>query len=317
MAQESFLTSQKVNRPLVEPPTEDPEPEKDREGDRVIPWKQLAKWAAISVVGMVVLLFLIDSVIMPWYVKLGSEAEVPDVVGMAYPEAEELLKDQGFEVKRAEAQYSGKYPAGTVLMQLPYGGAKTKEGRRIYLTESRGVELIPMPNVNGRPLREARITLMRQGFEVGEVEYEHNDSVLRDMIYSQSVPADVGARPGTKVDLLISRGPETRYVIMPGLVGLTLDAARSKLENAGLTLGVVRKKRSTFERNVVIEQSTSAYSQIAERSAVNITISDPNAPVSDDDGIEPPDGTASDAQNGTNDGVENNDGPQVKDINKP
>ena len=173
----------------------------DREGDnepsseeevRHIPWKRLFMWMMIAVVGMFLLLLLLDKVIMPWYVKLGAEAQVPAVVGMPFPEAEKLLKEKGFEVKRAEPRYNDKYPAGTVLMQLPYGGAVTKEGRRIYLTESRGVEMIPLPNVIGRPLREARITLMRQGFDVGEIEYDYNDTIMRDLIFSQSVPPNVG-----------------------------------------------------------------------------------------------------------------------------
>lgn len=249
------------------------------EGSRIIPWKRIVLWAVGSVFGIFLLLLLLDKAVMPWYVKLGSEANVPDVVGMAYPEAEKLLKEKGFEVKLTEARYSDKYPAGTVLMQLPYGGARTKEGRRIYLTESRGVEMIPMPDILARPLREARITLMRKGFEVGEIEYGHSDTVMRDLIYAQSVPPKVGARPGTKVDLFISQGPETRYAIMPSLVGLSLDEARAKLERAGLALGVVRKKRSEHQRNVVIEQSYSPYSQVAQHSGVNITISDPTAPI--------------------------------------
>ena len=281
MSQDSSLTTQ--HSPLVPPPEENqPEATSTGEEGRIIPWKRIVLWAIGSVFGIFILLLLLDKVVMPWYVKLGSEANVPDVVGMAYPEAEKLLKEKGFEVKLTEARYNDKYPAGTVLMQLPYGGARTKEGRRIYLTESRGVEMIPMPDVLARPLREARITLMRKGFEVGEIEYGHTDTVMRDLIYAQSVPPRVGARPGTKVDLFISQGPETRYAIMPSLVGLSLDEARAKLDRAGLALGVVRKKRSEHQRNIVIEQSYAPYSQVAEHSGVNITISDPTAPVAEE-----------------------------------
>ncbi|MCE2502692.1 MAG: PASTA domain-containing protein [Chlorobi bacterium] len=246
---------------------------------RRIPWKHIILWLLATVVGMFLLLLLLDKVIMPWYVKLGAEAQVPDVVGMPYPEAEKLLKEKGFEVKRAEPRYNDEYPAGTVLMQLPYGGAVTKEGRRIYLTESRGVEMIPMPGVIGRPLREARITLMRQGFDVGEVEYDFNDTMMRDLVFEQSIPPNVGARPGTEIDLFISRGPAIRYTTMPNLVGLSLDEAGTQLEEAGLTFGIVRKRRSEFDSNIVIEQSASPYSQVAERAAINITISDPDAPL--------------------------------------
>ena len=268
--------------PLVPPPPPDWAPEEE-EPRRIIPWKKIFLWMGISIVGMFLLMLLADKMIMPWYVNAGAEAEVPDVVGMPFSAAEEMLLEKGFEVKRDQPRFSDEVPAGVVLMQLPYGGATTKEGRRIYLTESRGVELIPMPALIGRPLREARITLMRQGFDIGEIEYDFNDTIMRDLVYAQSVPADVGTRPGTKIDLMLSKGPSTRYSMMPNLVGLTLDEARARLNSAGLTLGVVRKRRSSFDRNVVVDQSASPYSQVSERAAINVTISDPNAPVEEEE----------------------------------
>lgn len=309
MSQESLLSTESTQQINLNGDNHNTGTKDAKATNRIIPWRRIIIWSIWSVVGMFILLLLLDKVVMPWYVKLGSESNVPDVVGMAYPEAEELLKEQGFEVKRTEARYNDKYPAGTVLMQLPYGGARTKEGRRIYLTESRGVEMIPMPDVLSRPLREARITLMRKGFEIGEIEYGHSDTIMRDLIFSQSIPPNVGARPGTKVDLLISQGPETRYAIMPNLVGLSLDAARLKLERAGLSLGVVRKKRSEHERNTVIEQSYSAYGQVAENAAVNITISDPTAPITEE-GPAPPE-----EPEGTED-VESEKAPSVKNIDE-
>lgn len=283
MAHESFSASETTRRIDTNGSSRFVEAKEEEPGEeRVIPWKRIFLWAVVAIGGIFFLLLLLDKVVMPWYVKLGAEAKVPEVVGMPYPEAEKLLEKKGFEAKRAEPRYTEKYPAGTVMMQLPYGGAITKEGRRIYLTESRGVEMIPVPDVIGRPLREARIALMRQGFEVGEVTYEQNDTIMRDLIFAQSVPPKVGARPDTKINLFISKGPSTRYTMMPNLVGLTLDVARTRLENAGLTLGVVRKKRSDFERNLVIEQSVSPYEQVAERAPVNVTISDPTAPLTEE-----------------------------------
>ena len=307
MSQESFFSTETSSQSTAPQDNYGTESEDNGDGQRIIPWKRLFIWGTASILAIFLLLLLLDKAIMPWYVKLGSEAQVPDVVGMVYPEAEQLLKEQGFEVKLTEARYSDKYPAGTVLMQLPYGGARTKEGRRIYLTESRGVEMIPMPDVLGRPLREARITLMRQGFELGEIEYDYNDSIMRDLIYAQSVPPETGARPGMAVDLLISQGPKTRYAIMPSLVGLSLDKARLKLEQAGLSLGVVRKKRSEFGRNIVIEQSFSPYGQVAENAAVNITISDPTAPLPEET---PPSEEIPEEE----DEAGSPDGPTVKDI---
>ena len=263
---------------LVAPPPPDWDPDAVEERRR-IPWKRVFLWMLGAIVGMFLIVLLLDKVVMPWYVNLGAQAKVPDVVGLPFEPAEDSLRKAGFEVLRDEPMYSEEVPAGVIIRQLPYGGAMTKEGRRIYLTESRGVELTSMPPLTGRPLREARITLMRAGFEIGEIVYENNDTIMRDLVFSQSVPAGVGTRPGTEIDLMMSKGPETKYAMMPNLVGLTLDEAASRLGNAGLTLGVVRRKRSSFDRNIVIDQSAAPYGKVSERGAINVTVSDPDAPV--------------------------------------
>jgi serine/threonine-protein kinase len=239
-----------------------------------IRWGTLIKYLLFGIVGMFFLLVLLDKVVMPWYVKLGAVETVPNVVGMTFAEAEKRLEKLGFDVKKGEPRFDDRYPAGTVVMQLPYGGSQTKQGRRIYLTMSRGTELIPMLELTGMPLREARINLMRNGFDIGEITYEHNDTIMKDLIYAQSIPPKVGARPGTVVDVKISRGPSTRFTMMPNLLSLDIEQARTRLENAGLVLGVIRYKEDpTYLKNTVIEQAVSPYAQVAQGAAVDVTVS--------------------------------------------
>src|SRR5688572_19637314 len=93
----------------------------DERSDRVS-WRSLMKYLLISVGVLFALLVLFDKVLMPAYVKLGATEKVPSVVGASFGEARVKLEKLGFEVKRGEPQFSDKYPAGTVIRQLPYGG---------------------------------------------------------------------------------------------------------------------------------------------------------------------------------------------------
>lgn len=256
------------------------------EKDSRISWGTLFKYLLIAIGSVFLLLVLVDKIIMPMYVKHGAVEKVPAVVGMTFASAKSRLEKLGFEVKKGEGQFSDRYPVGTVIRQLPYGGTHTKEGRRIYLILSRGTEMIPMIDLTGMPVREARINLMRMGLELGEIEYDYNDTIMRDLIYSQTLPAKVGARPGTKVNVMVSRGPSTRFTMMPNLISLDVDMARTRLENAGLVLGIVRyKEDAAYIPNTVIEQSTPPYAQVAEGAAIDVTIakrldqaSDPTEP---------------------------------------
>jgi beta-lactam-binding protein with PASTA domain len=259
------IEEQKEVEPRAASNTKEPE-------DRVS-WGILLKYLLLTIVGVFLLMVFVDKVAMPWYVKLGAVENVPNVVGMTYAEAEAKLEKEGFEVKKGEPRFSDQYPAGKVMMQLPYGGSQTKQGRRIYLTLSRGSEVTPMLDLVGMPLREARIALMRQGFDIGETTYDYNDTIMRDLIYAQSIPPKVGARPGTVIDVMISRGPSTRFTMMPNLIALDVETARVRVENAGLVLGIVRyKEDETYIPNTVIEQAVAPYAQVAEGAAIDITI---------------------------------------------
>jgi beta-lactam-binding protein with PASTA domain len=273
------------------------------QNDRIA-WGVLIKYLLLTIVAMFLLLVFVDKVAMPWYVKLGAVETVPNVVGMTFAQAESRLEKAGFEVKKGEPRFSDQFAAGTVVMQLPYGGAQTKQGRRIYLNISRGAEVTPMLDLIGMPLREARIALMRQGLDIGETNYDYNDTIMRDLIYAQSIPARVGIRPGTVVDVMISRGPSTRFTMMPNLIALDVETARVRVENAGLVLGIVRyREDETYVPNTVIEQAVSPYAQVAEGAAIDITIA--KAPGTTPEGTSqaPPNGNLNDA------------GPQVRNLN--
>src|ERR1041384_1310756 len=127
-------------------------------------WGILVKYLVFAIVAMFLLLVLLDKVIMPWYVKLGAVETVPNVVGATFADAQKRLAKLGFDVKKGEPRFDDRYPAGSVVMQLPYGGTQTKQGRRLYLTVSRGTEMIPMLGLVGMPLSEAGIHLMGNRF---------------------------------------------------------------------------------------------------------------------------------------------------------
>jgi hypothetical protein len=95
--------------------------------DRVS-WKTVVKYLLIAIIGLFALLVLFDKVLMPMYVKHGAVERVPSVTGMAYVEAKAKLEKLGFEVKKGEPQFSDRFPAGTVIRQLPYGDRRRRRG---------------------------------------------------------------------------------------------------------------------------------------------------------------------------------------------
>ena len=97
-----------------------------------------------------------------------------------------------------------------------------------------GVGEAGVPKVVGLTEDEARRRLEEEGFGVA-VERRASGEKDEGMVLEQSVPADEEVRKGSRIALAVGSGPQT--VKAPDLVGLTLEEARTKIDEADLKLG--------------------------------------------------------------------------------
>lgn len=237
-------------------------------------WRKYLLYTAgiLGVVALLILLF--NLVIMPWYVGLGNFVRVPNVISKDIVEATKVIEAQGLYVQISGEYYNKDIPEGKIISQLPYPQSQVKEGRRIYLTVSKGRETLRMPSLWGMTLREARIKLMKSGLELADIDYSHNDSAKANVIFSQSIRSETPVSSGQKVNVTISLGPEVVYITMPDLIGLPLETGEQKLMEAGLVLGMISTVKSeTFMPNTVVEQLPPAGDSVATGTRINITIS--------------------------------------------
>jgi serine/threonine-protein kinase len=63
-------------------------------------------------------------------------AKVPKLTGLAYPEAEDKLREMGLPLGGVEEVPSGAMPAGVIVAQDPPPGSTLEEGGYVYLTTS-------------------------------------------------------------------------------------------------------------------------------------------------------------------------------------
>jgi serine/threonine-protein kinase len=129
-----------------------------------------------------------------------------------------------------------------------------------------------MPNIKGMTTREARLNLMRLGLALGDIAKERNDSIAEDRVIAQSVQAGKTVKTGTAISVLISEGPES--VKLPDLFGVSLEAARSLLNDYGLTVGAITPiPTGAFEPNTVIGSVPPADSMVALGDPVSLQVS--------------------------------------------
>jgi beta-lactam-binding protein with PASTA domain len=104
------------------------------------------------------------------YTHHGEGIVVPDLKGMGYDKACQLLAERGLVIVVNDSGYSKQLPANSVLAQTPAFGQKVKEGRIIYVTiNSPHSPTFAIPDiVDNSSVREAEARLQAMGFRLTE-----------------------------------------------------------------------------------------------------------------------------------------------------
>ena len=228
----------------------------------------------------------------------GEEAKttrVPNVVGKSEAEAEKLIQEANLIVHH-DSDYSSDVEEGNVISSDPKAGTEVEEGTEVTIVISLGAEQATVPDLRNKTASAAESALADAGLS-GSPSEEYSDSVPEGQVISQSIDPGQKVDKGTTVSYVVSRGPETKYVNVPGLGGYTEADARSRLENAGLTVGNVSYAYSnTVGEGYVIDQTASPGSSVEEGTSVGFTVSrgpEPQQPEepSGGDGTDTGDGT--------------------------
>lgn len=216
------------------------------------PEARRALWLVPLVTAVVVVCF--DKAIMPLVVSTGKTVTVPNIVGMDRTQAVDLLEAQGLIVENIVEQVNPGIAVGKVVSQLPYPNSHVKEGRRIYLTVSKGEVVTNMPDLTYLSLRDAQLSLMRIGMQIGNVTTEFRDSVPVNSIIQQSIPVGARIRAGSTVDVVVSKDSSVS-VSVPDVVGMGYNEAVQRIRSAGFEIGTVAYKSSeTYTPGTVFRQ---------------------------------------------------------------
>lgn len=136
--------------------------------------------------------------------------EVPEVIGKSFDEARLTLENEGFQVEAPEPVYSKDVEVDKVAEQKPAGKAKAPRGSRIKLFVSKGPQpdVQQVPNLVGLTQEAARTELGKVGLELGDVlSQAESFDYLSGQIIAQQPGAGEEAEQGSKVDVILSKGP--------------------------------------------------------------------------------------------------------------
>lgn len=136
-------------------------------------------------------------------VSKGSRVEVPDVTGESVPDATSELAEAGFTVKVAPGRVTSPEEAGSVARQSAAEGAQLAKGDTVTLIVSKGPRMVPVPDVVGDSVDDAKSTLKDAGFEV---EVDRPFLSFSDEIASQSAGEGEEAPEGSTITIRTKGG---------------------------------------------------------------------------------------------------------------
>jgi beta-lactam-binding protein with PASTA domain/tRNA A-37 threonylcarbamoyl transferase component Bud32 len=197
-----------------------------------------------------------------------EQVSVPKVVGLQLSKARARLDSDGFEKVKVEHERS---PAevDTVLRQDPDPGESAAKGDEITLVASSGPGKVRVPSVRETSRKLAIRELQKQGLEV-TADTQPSSSVKKGFAIGTSPAEGAEVDRGSRVRLFVSSGPAR--VSVPNVVGLTREAAETKLTRAGLDV-TVQQQDSDRPENEVINQDPGQGTKVQRGDQVTLTVS--------------------------------------------
>jgi serine/threonine-protein kinase len=176
--------------------------------------------------------------------------EVPALRGLDQIEAMARLTAQSLRGRVVDTVSDGEAPSGSVAWQSPAPGTVRPQGALVRVALSSGPPPIAVPDLEGFDLPLATSVLRAAGLALGPLDTV--PSAAEVGIVVGTMPAGgTAARLGQPVAISVSRG--TPSILVPDVVGLTLDGARDRLAAVALTVGTLTQRLEGAPGTVVAQ----------------------------------------------------------------
>ena len=201
---------------------------------------------------------------------IGKEIIVPDVSGMSEDEAQEKLTDEGFK-PTSEFQYDDNVAEGNVISTTPAAHSKAAKDTQVKMIVSKGAQKKTVPDVRGKSEADARSEIQAAGLTVGSTSTQHDDSVAKGNVISQSVTPGKKVSAGTAVNLVLSSGSDK--VSIQNFAGKDEEELLSWASQNGLNASKQKDEYSSnYEEGTIISMSPASGS-VSKGSTITYVLS--------------------------------------------
>jgi serine/threonine-protein kinase len=228
---------------------------------------------------LVLLLAVGGAAFAGWYLAAGpgKQVTVPGVIGMDQTAATAALQQVGLRLEVGGEEYSETVAVGLVLSSDPEPGASTAADSVISVVLSKGPERYAVPDVKGKPLAEAEAALVEAKLAVGVITEDWDPTVPDGSVASTDPPVGDELKPGSLVNLVVSKGPKP--VKLPNLAGVAVAEAQAQLEAAGLVVTTTEEFSTEYAEGQVVSSTPAKGERVPVGSTVELVVSKGPPPV--------------------------------------
>lgn len=214
----------------------------------------------------------------------GGERYVPNISGMSYEQAQEVLKQNHLKAELTDMNYSDSIEKDRILSQTPKAGNVAAEGDTIHIVVSGGTEEVTTPDFTGMTCEEAEELAAAQHLLIqAEKREKYSDRVKKGDIMTQSVVPKKRTAVQTEITLTVSLGSlseETALLTVPDFRGITKERAITRLgkikakEGFTYSIGDIEEKYSSeVKKGDIISQSPKQDTKARTNEPLHLVIS--------------------------------------------
>ena len=198
---------------------------------------------------------------------------VPNLATLTAEQAEEAIREAGFEPGEPEYTYNDSVEKGIVCEQNPEAYREMPEGSTINFKISNGptpIEQVEVPDLQNKTQDEAEAALNEVHLTGNRGADEESDDVKEGRVSSQDTDPGAMVDVGTVITFHISSGSGQK--VIPNVVGDSESSATKRLEDEGFVVKVTQSYSSSPEGTVTAVDPGVGESA-ATGSTVTITVS--------------------------------------------
>lgn len=166
-----------------------------------------------------------------WYLLAGRFTTTPDFDNLTQDKAAALAARNGLQISWAQ-EFSETVPVGQVTRTDPAAGDRVLRGGTVTAYLSKGQERYPVPSLVNRTPEDAEAVLKENHLTRGADHEVYDETVGVGLVVSGSIDPGKMVKPGTVVDLNISKGQAPVKIV--SFKNKPFDEAQTYYQNAGL-----------------------------------------------------------------------------------